>query len=187
MPFINSEESIFSKYPSDLQIKIKSLANKPLYVPFIGHSFDVTKEMIAEHYGGTGLPCNITEGNTDYKGTIETGWLTDGIPQDWIDQGISVIDAQRWEYFLFAYLINPANQGRSVPFDIEFHEREYTGQSSDANVEKVVGGEIWAGFRGCKINHHTMSVTQGSEAKRTYEWMGKRGRWGSGGEDTGGQ
>ena len=64
----------FSKYPSDIQVKIKAPGGY-VYVPFVGASYDVTKEMIAEHYSGSRLPANITEGNIDYKGTLESGWL----------------------------------------------------------------------------------------------------------------
>ncbi len=45
-------------------------------------------------------------------------------------------------------------------------------------VPQVVGGEIWAQFMGCKINHHAFSSSQGSLAKRSYDWMAKRVKWG---------
>jgi len=178
MAITTGSEPVFSKYPSDIQLKIKALG-KWVWVPFTGTSFDVTKEMTAEHYSGTGLPANITEGNTDYKGTLETGWIYEGLPTEWVEQGITEIDAQYWEYLLYAYLINPSNQGRSVPFDIEYHEREYTGVVLESGAEQVVGGEIWAMFMGAKLNHHSFNSAQGSLAKRTYEWMAKRAKWGS--------
>jgi hypothetical protein len=179
MPFIDSGNSVFSKYPSDLQVRFKGAGGKYVWVPFVGETFDVTKEMIAEHYAGTGLPVNITEGNTDFKGTLETGWVTKGIPQDWLDEGYMVADAQFWEYLLNTYLIYPSDQGRSVPFVIEFHEREYTNVDAQGNPSGVVGGNIWAMFGGCKLNRHAHSATQGSVAKRTYEWIGKFARFGN--------
>lgn len=168
----------FSKYPSDLQIKFKALG-KTVWVPFTGSSFDVTKEMVAEHYSGKRQPYNLTEGNIDYKGSLETGWLVEGLPDDWEEQGYTMTDARKWEYLLYAYLIVPGEQGSSVPFDIEFHEREYTGHRIPlTGAEQVVGGEIWASFKSCKLNHHTFSSSQGSLAKRTYEWMSKMAKWG---------
>jgi hypothetical protein len=178
MAIVSAGEPVFSKYPADLQIRVKT-GKEYQWVPFTSATFDVTKEMTAEHYSGTGLPANITEGNTDYKGTFELGWLYEGLPTEWIEQGITEIDAQYWEYLLYKYLINPANQGRSRPFDLEFHEREYTGVMLESGSEQVVGGEIWALFSGCKLQHHTFNSAQGSLAKRTYDWMGKRAKWGS--------
>jgi len=167
----------FSKYPSDIQVKIKAPGGY-VYVPFVGASYDVTKEMIAEHYSGSRLPANITEGNIDYKGTLETGWLVEGLPPDWEEQGYTARDAKKWEYLLYKFLIIPGEQGSSVPFTIEFHEREYTGFTVESGAEKVVGGEIWAMFTGCKLNHHSWSISQGSQGKRSYEWMAKRAKWG---------
>jgi hypothetical protein len=169
----------FSKYPSDIQVKFKAIDGKDVWVPFIGSSYDVTKEMVAEHYSGSRLPWNITEGNIDYKGTLETGWLVEGLPEDWEELGYTMTNAKKWEYLLYAWLIKPGDQGSSVPFTIEFHEREYTGRVvAGTGAEEVVGGEIWAEFRGCKLNHHTMSISEGSQARRTYEWMAKRAKWG---------
>ncbi len=177
MPF-NDGESVFSKYPSDIQVRIKA-RGKNIWVPFTGLTYDVTKEMTAEHYSGDGRPVNITEGNVDYKGTLETGWIAQGPPVDWLEQGVTEIDAETWEYLLYTFLINPSNQGRSVPFAIEYHEREYTGVILESGVEQVIGGKIWAELIGCKINHHSFSSAQGSLAKRSYEWMAKRIKWGS--------
>lgn len=168
----------FSKYPSDIQIKLKTRGGF-VWIPFTGISYDVTKEMVAEHYSGSRLPANITEGNIDYKGTLETGWLVEGLPEDWEEQGYTMTNARKWEYLLYAWLIAPGEQGSSVPFTVEYHEREYTGRIvPSTGAEEVVGGEIWAQFMGCKLNHHAMSSSQGSLAKRTYEWMAKRAKWG---------
>lgn len=167
----------FSKYPSDIQVKFKAKGTD-VWVPFTGASYDVTKEMVAEHYSGSRLPANITEGNIDYKGTLETGWLVEGLPEDWEEQGYTNRDAKKWEYLLYAFLIIPGEQGSSVPFTIEYHEREYTGFVTEAGAEEVVGGEIWAQFMGAKLNHHSWSISQGSQGKRTYEWMAKRAKWG---------
>lgn len=171
--------NVFSKYPSDIQIRIKTPTGD-VFVPFTGTSYDVTKEMTAEHYSGSRLPANLTEGNIDYKGTLETGWLVEGLPEDWQEQGYTMTDARKWEYLLYRFLINPGEQGSSVPFTIEYHEREYTGYVvPSSGVKQVVGGEIWAAFMGVKINHHAMSSSQGSLAKRSYDWMAKRVKWGS--------
>lgn len=171
--------NVFSKYPSDIQLKIKTPNGGFVYVPFTGTSYDITKEMTAEHYSGSRLPANLTEGNIDYKGTLETGWLVAGLPEDWEEQGYTMTDAKKWEYLLYTYLIRPGEQGSSVPFAIEYHEREYTGYIvPSTGAEQVVGGEIWAMFKGCKINHHTFSSSQGSLAKRSYDWMAKRVVWG---------
>jgi len=182
MPEYNSmadlQNNVFSKYPSDIQMKIK-IGGRSIYIPFVGASYDVTKEMQAEHYSGSALPANLTEGNVDYKGTMETGWLVEGLPPDWEEQGYTMTDASRWEYLLYAWLIRPSNEGRSVPFTIEFHEREFTGVTLATGAEQVVGGEIWAQFMGCKINGHSFSSSQGSLARRTYPWMAKRVKWGS--------
>jgi len=167
----------FSKYPSDIQVKFKAMG-KDVWVPFIGASYDVTKEMIAEHYSGSRLPANITEGNIDYKGTLETGWLVEGLPEDWSDQGYTSVDASHWEYLLYAFLIRPSEQGSSVPFTVEFHEREYSGLENIFGIEQVLGGEIWAQFKGCKLNHHSWQISQGSQGKRAYEWMARRAKWG---------
>jgi hypothetical protein len=173
------QTSPFSKYPSDIQIKLKNPAGGWLYVPFTGTSFDITKEMTAEHYSGSRFPVNLTEGNVDYKGTIETAWIVEGLPVDWEEQGYTMTDAKKWEYLLYKYLINPAEQGSSVPFTIEYHEREYTGYIvPSTGAQEVVGGEIWAMFKGCKINHHTFNSSQGSLAKRSYDWLAKRVVWG---------
>ncbi len=177
MGIVTAGEPVFSKYPSDLQIKIKAMG-KFVWVPFTSLTYEVAKEMTAEHYSGTGLPANITEGNTDYKGTFELGWLYEGLPTEWLEQGITEIDARRWEYLLYGYLINPSNQGRSVPFDIEMHEREYTGVELQSGAQQVIGGEIWAMFMGCKIQTHSFNSSQGSLAKRAYNWLGKRAKWG---------
>jgi hypothetical protein len=171
----------FSKYPSDIQVKFKA-KGKTVWVPFTGTSFDITKEMTAEHYSGSRLPANLTEGNIDYKGTLETGWLVEGLPEDWEEQGYTMTDATKWEYLLYAFLINPASQGVSVPFDIEFHEREYSNAivpNTGEGIMNKVGGEIWATFKSCKLNHHTFNSSQGSLAKRSYDWMSKRVKWGS--------
>jgi hypothetical protein len=169
----------FSKYPSDIQIKIKT-GTGFVYVPFTGTSYDITKEMTAEHYSGSRLTANLTEGNIDYKGTLETGWLVEGLPADWEEQGYTMTDARKWEYLLYKFLINPGEQGSSIPFTIEYHEREYTGYViPSSGVPQVVGGEIWAQFMGCKLNHHAFSSSQGSLAKRSYDWMAKRVKWGS--------
>ena len=109
-------DGIFSKYPSDIQVKLKNPAGGNIWIPFVGSSFDITKEMTAEHYSGSRLPKNITEGNIDYKGTLETGWIVDGLPDDWEEQGYTMTDATKWEYLLYTYLINPSEQGSSVPF-----------------------------------------------------------------------
>lgn len=168
----------FSKYPSDIQIQIK-VGERSVWVPFLGSSYDVTKEMVADHYGGSRLPWNITEGNIDYKGTLEAGWLVEGLPEDWEEQGYTMTDASHWEYLLYKYLINPSEQGSSVPFRIEYHERTYTGYViPSTGAEQVVGGKIWAQFQGCKLNSHSWSVSQGSQGKRTYNWMAKRAVWG---------
>jgi hypothetical protein len=174
MSFMNPSDTVFSKYPSDIQLRLRAEAGY-VYVPITSLSWEVAKEITAEHYSGTGLPCNLTEGNTDYSGSLETGWVTNN-PDD----------AQLWEYLLYTYLINPVDQGRSVEFDIELHERVYTGKVN-ADGEEVVGGQIWASFRRCKIEKHNFSVSEGSVAKRSYNWKGLRGAWGEGGEDTGGQ
>ena len=173
MAFLNDGDSIFSKYPSDIQVRLKG-RGQWVWVPFTGLTYDITKEMTAEHYSGDGRPVNITEGNVDYKGTLETGWVVNGLPAEWEAQGVTELDAEGWEYLLYTYLINPSNQGRSVPFRIEYHEREY-----DAASGRVVGGAIWAMFEGCKLNHHSFSSAQGSLAKRSYEWMAKRVTWGT--------
>ena len=172
-------DGIFSKYPSDIQVKLKNPAGGNIWIPFVGSSFDITKEMTAEHYSGSRLPKNITEGNIDYKGTLETGWIVNGLPDDWDEQGYTMTDATKWEYLLYAWLINPSEQGSSVPFTLEFHEREYTGYIvPSTGAEQVVGGEIWAQFMGCKLNHHTFNSSQGSVAKRAYDWMARRAKWG---------
>jgi len=173
----NAVASPFSKYPSDIQVKFKARGQN-VWVPFLGASYDVTKEMVAEHYSGSRLPANITEGNIDYKGTLETGWLVEGMPEDWEDQGYTYYDARKWEYLLYGFLILPSEQGSSVPFTVEFHEREYTGFTTEAGAEEVVGGEIWAEFKGCKLNHHSWNISQGSQGKRAYEWMARRAKWG---------
>ncbi len=49
----------------------------------------------------------------------------------------------------------------------------------ESGAEQVVGGEIWALFSGCKLQHHTFNSAQGSLAKRTYDWIGKRAKWGA--------
>jgi hypothetical protein len=171
--------SPFSKYPSDIQLKIKTKGGW-LWIPFLGSSFDVTKEMVAEHYSGKRQPWNITEGNIDYKGTLETGWLVEGMPEDWEEQGYTMVDARNWEYLLYYWLINPSEQGSSIPFTIEYHERTYTGHIiPSSGAEQVVGGEIWAQFTGCKLNSHSWSISQGSQGKRTYNWMGKGAKWGA--------
>lgn len=176
MPDIVS--NVFSKYPSDIQIKLKTPAG-PVFVPFTGTTFDVTKEMTAEHYSGKRHASNITEGNIDVKGTLETGWLVEGLPVDWEEQGYTGKDARKWEYLLYRHLIDPSEQGSSVPFTVEYHEREYTGRLvGNSSVPEIVGGEIWAMFVGCKLNQHSFSSSQGSLAKRSYNWMGKRGKWG---------
>jgi hypothetical protein len=169
--------NVFSKYPSDIQVKIKSPGGY-VFVPFTGTSYDVTKEMTAEHYSGSRLPANITEGNTDTKGTLETGWLVGGLPSDWEELGYTMTDARKWEYLLYALLINPSEQGSALPFAIEYHEREYTGRILPSGSEEVVGGEIWAMFSGCKLNHHAMSSSQSSLAKRSYDWMARRWKYG---------
>lgn len=170
--------NVFSKYPSDIQIKLKTRGGF-VYVPFTGTSYQITKEMTAEHYSGSRLPRNITEGNIDYKGTLETGWLVEGLPDDWEEQGYTMTDARKWEYLLYAFLINPSEQGSSVPFTVEYHEREYTNSIVPlTGAAQVVGGEIWAQFMGCKINSHSFNSSQGSLAKRSYEWMAKRSKWG---------
>jgi len=173
----NAVASPFSKYPSDIQVKFKARGQN-VWVPFLGASYDVTKEMVAEHYSGSRLPANITEGNIDYKGTLETGWLVEGMPEDWEDQGYTYYDARKWEYLLYGFLILPSEQGSSVPFTVEFHEREYTGFTTESGAEEIVGGEIWAQFMGCKLNHHSWQISQGSQGKRAYEWMGRRAKWG---------
>ena len=172
--------NVFSKYPSDIQIKIVTRGGV-VFVPFTGTTYNVTKEMTEEHYSGSRLPQNITEGNISYKGTLETGWLVEGLPEEWERLGYTMTDATKWEYLLYKFLINPSAQGTSVPFDIEFHEREYKGHiipESGIEVEDVVGGEIWASFQGCKINTHSFSSSQGSLAKRSYEWIARRAKWG---------
>jgi len=182
MPATKQSElaSPFSKYPSDIQIKIKTVEGKDVWVPFTGASYDVTKEMTAEHYSGKRHAWNITEGNIDFKGTLETGWLVEGLPEDWEDQGYTERDARKWEYLLYNFLIIPGEQGSSVPFTIEYHEREYTGRVVESSgAEQVVGGEIWAQILGCKLNHHSWTISQGSLGKRTYEWMGKKAKWGN--------
>jgi len=173
----NAVASPFSKYPSDIQVKFKARGQN-VWVPFLGASYDVTKEMVAEHYSGSRLPANITEGNIDYKGTLETGWLVEGMPEDWEDQGYTYYDARKWEYLLYGFLILPSEQGSSVPFTVEFHEREYTGFTTESGAEEIVGGEIWAQFMGCKLNHHSWNISQGSQGKRAYEWMARRAKWG---------
>ena len=173
----NAVASPFSKYPSDIQVKFKARGQN-VWVPFLGASYDVTKEMVAEHYSGSRLPANITEGNIDYKGTLETGWLVEGMPEDWEDQGYTYYDARKWEYLLYGFLILPSEQGSSVPFTVEFHEREYTGFTTESGAEEIVGGEIWAEFKGCKLNHHSWNISQGSQGKRAYEWMARRAKWG---------
>ncbi|MHB8123467.1 MAG: hypothetical protein ACYDG4_15090 [Desulfuromonadaceae bacterium] len=171
--------SVFSKYPSDIQIKLKNPAGGYVYVPFTGTSYDVTKEMTAEHYSGSRFASNLTEGNIDYKGTLETGWLVDGLPADWEELGYTMTDAKRWEWLLYGFLINPFEQGSSVPFAIEYHERVYTGYIvPGSGAPQVVGGEIWAMFMGCKLQQHSMSSSQGSLAKRSYNWMAKKAKWG---------
>jgi hypothetical protein len=168
----------FSKYPTDIVIKIKTQTGNVL-VPFTGTTYDVAKEMAAEHYSGSRFAANLTEGNIDYKGTLETGWIVEGLPEDWEEQGYTMTDAKKWEYLLYKFLINPGEQGSSVPFTIEYHEREYTGYViPSSGVPQVVGGEIWAQFLHCKLNHHAMSSSQGSLAKRSYDWMSKRVKWG---------
>ena len=170
----------FSKYPSDIVMVIKALNGNKVTVPFTGTTYDVTKEMTAEHYSGNRLPANLTEGNIDYKGTLETGWLVEGLPADWEEQGYTMTDATKWEYLLYRFLINPSEQGSSVSFDLEYHEREYTGYVvPTTGAKQVVGGEIWATYKSCKLNHHAFSSSQGSLAKRSYDWMAKRVKWGS--------
>ncbi len=170
----------FSKFPSDIVMVIKALDGNKVTVPFVGTTFDITKEMTAEHYSGSRLTANLTEGNIDYKGTLETGWLVEGLPADWEEQGYTMTDAKKWEYLLYKFLINPAEQGSSILFDIEYHEREYTGYIiPTTGAKQVVGGEIWSTFKSCKLNHHTFSSSQGSVAKRSYDWMAKRVKWGA--------
>ncbi len=173
MPFINPGEVVFSKYPSDIQMVIK-VNDAKQYVPLTSFSYDWTTEMTAEHYSGQRRPANLTQGNNDCKITFETGWVTKN--RD---------DAEYWEYLL-SLLVNFADQGTSEEFDIEFHEREYIGM--DANGDQIVtGGKVWASFRGCKLNHHAGSTSQGSLLKRTYDAMCRIPAWGAFGEETGGQ
>jgi len=77
MPATKQSElaSPFSKYPSDIQIKIKTVEGKDVWVPFTGASYDVTKEMTAEHYSGKRHAWNITEGNIDFRERLKRdGW-----------------------------------------------------------------------------------------------------------------
>jgi len=175
--------NVFSKYPSDIVLKVVTPSGDFVEVPFVGATYDVTKEMTEEHYSGSRLPRNITEGNISYKGTLETGWLVEGLPEDWQELGYTATDATKWEYLLYKFLIQPSEQGSSVPFRIEFHEREYKNYiipETGKAATDVVGGEIWCTFMGCKLNHHSFSSNQGSVAKRTYEWMARRVKWGTG-------
>jgi hypothetical protein len=88
-------------------------------------------------------------------------------------------DARRWEWLLYHFLINLSEQGSSVPFTIEYHEREYTGYViPSTGAEQVVGGEIWAQFMGAKLQAHQFNISQGSLGKRSYNWMAKRVKWG---------
>jgi hypothetical protein len=174
MPFINAGETVFSKYPADIQMVIQSPGGKA-YIPLTSFSYDWTTEMTAEHYSGQRRAANLTQGNNDCTIKFETGFVTDNRE-----------DASYWEYLLVKHLITPYEQGSSVYFDVEFHEREYAAGAD----QPPKGGKVWAAFRECKLNKHGGSGSQGSLIKRTYEALCRIPAWGSEGslqEETGGQ
>jgi hypothetical protein len=171
MPFLAPGEKVFSKYMADIQLVVVVNGNKQ-YVPLTSFSYDWVTEMTAEHYSGQRHAANLTQGNNDCKVTFETGWVTDN-PDD----------AAFWEYLL-SLLVNFADQGTSEYFDVELHERVYNDRAG-GNSGK--GGNIWAAFRQCKLNHHTGAGAQGSLAKRTYEAMCKRPAWGAYGDEASAQ
>ena len=185
MPFINPGTVVFSKYPSDIQLVIRSpmgTGNK-VYVPITSFSYDWTTEMTAEHYSGQRRAANLTQGNTDCTVKFETGFIADSMKMS-AEEGHTP-DASYWEYLLAKYLINPTEQGSSVYFDIEMHEREYN--QADGTV---TGGAIWAAFRECKLNKHGGTGSQGSLIKRSYEALCRIPAWGAEGtlnEESGGQ